>query len=360
MRRWWVGVSGLTAAFVLLFSCRSSDSGSLPGTDSTTVVPVSVAPILVTTLHDYVESWGTVGPEPATTGAPPANARVATPVAGIVAQVRTAEGERVERGRILFTLDTRLADIAVSRARQAVGYAEQVFGRQQQLLASGITSQKQFQEAEQSLVTARNELAAAETQRALLDVRAPVRGTIIKVSAKPGDAVDPTTSLAEIIDLDRLVVNTGVRSGQIAKVRRGQPATLALDSSGAAAPAKAVFGKVVYVGAQVESGADQVPVRVSVPASAGFRPGQYLRVRIAVEERVDRLAVPVESIITRDSITMLAVVTGDRAVLRPVQVGLRDGGLVEVSGSGLQAGLIVVATGAYGLPGESRIRIVRP
>lgn len=119
-------------------------------------------------------------------------------------------------------------------------------------------------------------------------------------------------------------------------------------------------GTVVYVGAQVDAGTDQVPVRVSVPASAGFRPGQYLRVRIAVEERPNRLAVPVESIITRDGVPMIAIVTADRATLRPVQVGLRDGGLVEVSGPGVEAAMTVATGGAYGLPPESRVRIIRP
>lgn len=354
---------GLALAF--LIGRRGSSGSSAPegGADPPSVVPVSVTTIVETTLYGYVDSWGTVAPQPSTPGAAPASARVATPVAGIVAQVRTSEGARVSRGQILFSLDSRIADIAVSRARQAVQYAEQTFGRQQQLLASGITSQKQFQEAAQSLAAVKNELAAAETQRGLLDIRAPVAGTVTKVSAKPGDAVDPASGLAEIIDLSRLVVNTGIHSGDIARVRIGQPATLTVDSVTASAsvrPSDSVAARVAYVGAQIESGTDQVLVRVSVPPGAGFRPGHYLRVRIAVEERRKRLAVPVESIVTRDSIAMIAVVDSDRAVMRPVQVGLRDRNLVEVSAPGLKPGLTVATTGAYGLPPESRIRIIRP
>lgn len=361
MRRWRTRPGQLGLTLGLLGACRGgSDSVPERGSDSTSVVAVSVAPIVVASLRDYVEGWGTVGPAPATRGAPPANARVAAPVSGLVAQVLTAEGERVEEGRILITLDARLADVAVSQARRAAQYAEQVFNRQQQLLASGITSQRQFQEAEQHLATARNELAAALTRRALLDVRAPVRGTVIALNAKPGDAVDPATALAEIVDLDRLVVTTGIRTGEIARVRRGQPATLRPDQGRIAEPGGMASGTVVYVGAQVDAGTDQVPVRVSVPASAGFRPGQYLRVRIAVEERPNRLAVPVESIITRDGVPMIAIVTADRATLRPVQVGLRDGGLVEVSGPGVEAAMTVATGGAYGLPPESRVRIIRP
>jgi hypothetical protein len=41
-----------------------------------------------------------------------------------------------------------------------------------------------------------------------------------------------------------------------------------------------------------------------------------------------------------------------------VKVGLRDGDLVEVEGVGLKEGLTVVTTGAYGLPKETRIRVI--
>jgi len=358
-----LGVAAVAVGVVLLLLLRGRHSADSSATEAEppTIVPVSVAPIVLATLHDYVDSWGTVEPQPATPDGAPASARVATPVAGIVAQVRCAEGQRVSHGQLLFSLDSRVADIAVSRARQAVQYAEQVFGRQQQLLAGGITSQKQYQEAEQNLATAKNELAAAQTQRALLDIRAPVAGTLTKVNAKPGDAVDQSSELGEIIDLDRLVVSSGVRSGEVAKVRRGQPVTLTLDSVAAGTPAPVApetSGKVVFVGAAIDNRTDQVTVRVSVPRGAGWRPGQYLRVRIAVEARPNRLAVPVESIVTREGASRIAIVEGDRAVFRPVQVGLRDGNLVEVAGEGLKAGLTVVTAGAYGLPQESRIRVI--
>jgi hypothetical protein len=37
---------------------------------------------------------------------------------------------------------------------------------------------------------------------------------------------------------------------------------------------------------------------------------------------------------------------------------LRDGGLVEIEGDGLQAGMTVVTEGAYGLPKETKIRVL--
>jgi multidrug efflux pump subunit AcrA (membrane-fusion protein) len=186
--------------------------------EAPTVVAVHVAPVVRTTLRGYVTAWGTVEPQQATRTRPPASARIAALVPGLVAEVRCAEGQRVAQGAVLFQLDTRVADIAVAQGRQAVEYAEQVFERQKKLGPGEATSQRLYQEAEQNLAVARNELRGAEAQRALLTITTPLAGTVVRVNAKPGDTVDLTTVLAEVVDLDRLVVGAVVRSADVPRL----------------------------------------------------------------------------------------------------------------------------------------------
>jgi membrane fusion protein (multidrug efflux system) len=353
------GAAVAVAMVAFAGGCEKSGAAR-EGDDPAPLVSVRVAPIVRTTLHEYVDTWGSVEPEPASPRRGPASAHVAAPVAGLLAEVRCAEGERVAQGAMLFRLDPRVTDVAVARAAHAVQFAEGVFERQKALGAGEATSQKQYQEAEQSLAAARSDLASAEAQRGLLDVRAPLAGTVVKVNARPGDAVDPTTILGEIIDLDRLVVTAAVRSSEASKVRPGQPVTVApRDVPGRRDPAAAsIRGTVSFVGDAIDARTDSVTVRASLPPRAGLRPGQFLDVRVLTSEHKDRLAIPVEGLVAEDGQPMIAVVEGDRAVKRPVKAGLRDGSLVEVEGEGLREGLVVVAAGAYGLPKESRIRVI--
>ena len=324
------------------------------------VVAVHVAPIVRTTLHDYVDTWGTVEPEPASARRGPASARIAAPAAGLLAVVRCAEGERVAQGAILFSVDPRVGDVAVTKARQAVRFAEGAFERQKALGPGEATSQRLYQEAEQNLAAARSDLANAETQRSLLDVRAPLAGTIVKLNARPGDAVDPTIILAEINDLDRLVVAATVRSGDAARIRTEQTVFLSdRDSTHAASPSpKPVRASVTFIGAAVDTKTDTVTVRAALPSHAGLRPGQFLDVRILVAEHRDCLAVPIEGLVLEGGAPAIAVVDGDKAMKRPVRPGLREGLLVEVEGDGIREGLKVVAAGAYGLPSETKIRVI--
>lgn len=356
-----------TAAAVLAGSvgwtaCGRSSSGAEPE-DGTTVVSVRIAPIVRTTLRGYVSAWGTVEPQQATTTQPPASARISTPVSGIVAQVACAEGRRAAKGAVLFRLDSRVADIAVEKARQAVRYAEQAFERQQKLGAGEATSQRLYLEAEQNVVAARSELANADMQRALLDVSSPLSGTVVRVSARPGDAVDPTSVLAEVIDLDRLVMTATVRSVDVPRIGVGQAVEVFLGSRGAApgaASSGALQSRVVFIGPQVDAKTDTVQVRALVPRGSGLRPGQFVDLRIAAEERRDRLAVPVDAVVTDAGVSSIAIVTGETAAKRPVKTGVRDGALIEVEGDGLAPGMIVVTAGAYGLPAQSKVKVIRP
>jgi membrane fusion protein, multidrug efflux system len=316
-----------------------------------TDVAVHVGKVVRATLHRYVTAYGTVEPEPPGEGRAAAGAFISAPVGGVLAEIRCAEGRPVERGAILFRLDTRLAEVAVAKAEKALAFAELTFERQKKLLAADGTSEKTYQEAELQLTTARNELSAARTELSLLEVKAPLAGTVVRINARLGQSVEPNVVLAEVIALERLVVTAQVPSREAGLLKIGQP----VDFGAKGEPA----GKVVVVGKDIDTRTDTVLVRASIPAAAAFRPGQFLSIRIAAEERRDVLAVPEESVVIGpEGGTVLMVVEGDKAVPRPVKAGLREGGLAEVEGEGLKEGLVIVTTDAYNIGGESKIHVI--
>jgi membrane fusion protein (multidrug efflux system) len=348
-------------------ACQRSADSPAAAPDTEPAVSVTVATIVRTTLHGYVTGWGRVEPASATAGRPPANATIAAPVSGIIAGIQCTEGERVQKGKTLFRLDSRVADVVMQRAQEAVRYAESVVQRQEQLGPGQATSQKAYQDAKQQLVAAQNELNAAQVQRRLLDVPAPIDGTIVRINAKLGDAVEPSTILAHLIDLRRLVVNAAIRSVDVRQVKQKQRVTLSAGS--ASGPSNAAIepvtttvsappGRAQYLGAQVDPTTDTVLVRVGLPAASTLRPSQFVNVRILTDERVDRLAVPTDSLLQGTKGPEIAVVQGDVAVRTPVTTGLTEGGVTQVEGNALREGMSVVVQGAYGLLPKTRIKVI--
>jgi membrane fusion protein (multidrug efflux system) len=262
----------------------------------------------------------------------------------------------VRKGDILFRLDSRAADVTAEKARRAVEYAETTLERQRKLIEVEGTSRRQLQDAEQALASAHAELEAAETQQALLRVEAPMAGTVARIAVKPGDGVDITTTLAELVNLDRLVVSAGVPTAELAPLAVGQAAEVQGDGS-----PTPIEGQLLSIRPEVDPKTGTAQVRVAVPAGSGLRPGQLVTVRIVSEERRGRLAVPVESVAKdEDGVNVIALVNGTTAVQKPVTVGLRDGDLVEVEAEGLREGLTVVTLGAYALPRETKIHVLGP
>jgi RND family efflux transporter MFP subunit len=362
-KRGWIGLVVLAVAVLGgLVVWRIARRAEAPGQEGVvSEVPVRVGTLGRATLRRFVETFGTVEAAPAEPGRPAAGARVAAAVTGTVVAVTCAEGQRVARGDELVRLDTRVADAQVARARKAVGFAELTVERQKTMAAQDATSRREQQDAEAQLAAAKGELAAAVAEQALLHIRAPLSGTVVRVNTRPGEAVDPSTVLVEVVDLGRLVVAAGVRQEDADLVKAGQSVELSSGHEGASRRgAKApVTGTVDYVSSAVDPTNGTFRVRVVVPAGAGLAPGQVADVRIVVETRKDCLAVPADALV-RDEAgnSEIAVVEGDRAVLTPVKVGVRENGMVEVEGVGLKEGMTIVTEGAYGMPKETKIKVL--
>jgi membrane fusion protein (multidrug efflux system) len=304
-----------------------------------TEVAVHVGQITRTTLRAHVTAYGVVAPEPAG-ASPAASTEVAPSVAGVIVAVKAVEGQPVQKGDVLFQLDSRAADVAVDFAGKAVE-------RERKLLAIEGTSQKALEAAEQ-------QLDAARVQQALLRVQAPISGTITSVNVKAGEAVDLATVLAQIVDLKRLVVSAQVPSAELAALKVGQRAEVELDDA-----ASGIDGRLAFVSPRVDARTGTAEVRVKLPGNANLRPGQLATVRIVSAQHEDVLAVPVDALVKDEQgATVISIVEGDMARQVQVTPGLRDGDLVEVSGEGLQAGMGVVTIGAYGLPAETKIRVI--
>ncbi len=322
----------LAVACFALAGCSKTDadkSDAAPAEDAATpsVVSVQTGALKLATLHRYIQGYGTVEPAPATAEQPAASAQLAAPSAGVVTKVNVVEGQRVNQGDVLAELN--------SGTTTAENAAQQV-ERQKQLYAQQNTSLKNLQDA--------------EAQLALLRVTAPLSGTVVRVNVKPGQAVDLTTVVAEVMDLNRLVVSVGIPAAAAGELNVGEQVQVLTEPP--------VNTALSYVSPAVDKNNDTVLVRALLPADSGLRPGQFVPLRIVTAVHTNCLAAPDESVVTDDGgKSVLALVHGDEAAQTPVQTGLKEGGWVEVSAPELKAGDVVVTVGAYGLPEKTKVQI---
>jgi membrane fusion protein (multidrug efflux system) len=287
-----------------------------------TEVSVQIGKIISATLHGYVQGYGTIEPAPATENQPAADAQLSAPSAGVVEKVNVVEGQSVTNGELLVQLNSPTAEAEVERQKKL--YAEQN------------TSLKNLQDA--------------EAQLALLQVTAPLSGTVTRVNVKPGQAVDLTMVVAEVMDLNRLAVSAEIPSSEAKDLKSGEPVELLTEPP--------VTTQLLFVSPSVDKDNDTVLVRALLPKDSGLRPGQFVSLRIATAVHTNCLAAPSESVVTDENgKSVIAQVKGDEATQTSVQTGLHENGLVEISAPEIKESDVVVTTGAYGLPEKTKIRV---
>jgi RND family efflux transporter MFP subunit len=344
-----LGICAL-AAVVLVKKSRP-----LPMEEDTvqTVVTVQAGTVGTGTLHGYVQAYGEVVPDPGSATGAAANLLITAPAPGVIQRVRCVEGQKVKSGDVLFEMDSSVAETAVQNAQAALEFARKNLDRQQKLLQIKAVSEKTIQEANQQLAAAQAALSKAEYERSLTTIRAAQAGTVIRVSTTQGASVNPSDVLAELWDLNRLLVIAKVPSGETASLKPGQKVIL---NSGATPGEE---GTLTFIDDRVDPATGTVNIRIATAPASALRCGQFISARTVCTEHTGCLTVPEESVVlSPDGKTSVAVIEGDNAFIIPVTTGLKEQGRIEIAGAGIRAGMQVVTAGAYGLPDKTRIRIL--
>jgi membrane fusion protein (multidrug efflux system) len=325
-------IVALCAAAGIYALVKSRGAAAAPEEEGSTASVVNVQTGLLKrmTLHHYVTGYGTVEPAAATAHEPAADAPLAAPGPGVVAKVNVIEGQHVEKGDVLVELNSGTA---------TAEYAELQAERQRQLYAQHNTSLKALQDV--------------EAQLALLRIVAPLSGTVARLNVKPGAAVDVNMVVAEVMDLNRLVVSAGVPASEAGELKAGQEVQVQTKPP--------VTATLSFVSPAVDAGNGTVLTRALLPADSGLRPGQFVQLRIVTSVHTNCLAAPEESAVTDESgHSVVALIHGDQAAQTPVQTGFRENGWVEITGTDLKEGDSVATVGAYGLPEKTKIVVVNP
>ena len=282
----------------------------------------------------------------------------------------------------------QIAKLAVDKAQGAFDLAQQNYTRVTKLAVDQSASTKTLEQAKNDLESARIDLAiaqkqldllqhsptteelkqedakvaqanaasvAATVQREMLSIKSPINATVVQLLVNPGESVDPTKTLVQLIATDRLMVDVDVPAEQLPAKAEGLSAQIFVDESSKTP----VMGKVSFISPQVDPKTGAVMVIIALPGDAGFLPGRSVRVRIIAEEHKDVLAVPREAVVTDENgDSVIALVEGDQATRKTVKAGFEENGQIEISADGLKEGDTVVTAGAFGLPQATKIKVI--
>jgi RND family efflux transporter MFP subunit len=325
-------------------------------------------------------------------------ATVSSKITGKVREVLIEEGQHVDAGQVLATLDPVDAnaqrDLAMAQLDSARSQSGSVQAQLREAEANAtrlgtlarqqLVSKSQYDQAiaqrdslRAQLVTSQRNAQVANDQLRIAGhgvdntvVRAPFAGVIVAKAAQPGEIVSPLsagggftrTGIGTIVDMDSLEVEVDVGEAYIGRVQPKMPTEATLN----AYPDWKIPGEVIAIIPTADRGKATVKVRVSLnQKDARIVPDMGVRVSFleaakpATAKQPQGVRVPSAAIVQRGGHDVAFALKDDNTVeQRDLKIGIAMGDDRQVV-SGLAAGDSVVLDPPAGLKDGALVRIAK-
>jgi membrane fusion protein (multidrug efflux system) len=294
------------------------------------------------------------------------NAQIRARVQGYLESQNYREGTLVTPGTLLFTIDARPYRAAFDAAKGDLGRAEAQLTKTQQdvarympLAKEGAISQQELDDAVQAnrAAKAAADSARAGVEKAQLDLdwtqlKSPIGGIAGISVAQVGDLIGENTVLTTVSQVDPIKVSVPVSEQEYLRYADrvaldggiGPQGALELVLADGSVYSERGTASVVNRQVDVKTGTLLVVSLFPNPRSL-IRPGQYAKVRAALDTKRDAIVIPQRAVQEVQGTYQVAVVGADNKVsIRGVKTGARIDNAVVIE-DGLAAGERIVVDG---------------
>lgn len=314
--------------------------------------------------------------------------QVRAQVSGILQERTYLEGSQVKQGQVMFRIDPRTYQAALSRAKGALAQeqaryrqTERDLKRIRELQKKGFASESEldnaisnFEQSKANIQAAEAEVLSKQIDLDYTTVKAPISGITSKETVSEGSlmvAGDPNASLlSNITQLDPIYVNFAAPDSDVASVRSGlQNGSLVLPEDGKMSVQitlgdGAIYpleGKVDFTDSLIDRGTGTVSARAVVPnPEQKLLPGQFVRVQVKGLNMPNAMTLPERAVAQGPGGTFVYVVDeGGVARMRQVTTGHTANGRWVIV-SGISAGERVIVEGLPKVRPDSPVKVVAP
>lgn len=277
---------------------------------------------------------------------------------GIVAKIMVNEGDRVEKGTIIATLNLSEINAQVNLARNGYDKARRDHARVRNLYTDSVATLEQMQNASTSLSVAKSNLDIAEFNLSHSRITAPDNGVILKQFVKNNELVAPGYPVFLFGTSDKnWKVKTGLSDRDIVRINPGDSSSVTLDAwQGVKFPAV-----VDQVGGMSDplTGTYEIELILS---SKGYRlaTGFIAGIEVFPSKKEEFITIPVQAIVEADGQSGYIYSVKKSGVVQKIKIEIITiiGSKAAISGNLNGVDEIVSEGAAYLRDGEV-VRIVK-
>lgn len=344
------GKSGESAA-------TASAPGSSAGVSVTTAIAQRRTVPVVLEVNGYVASLNSVDIRPQ--------------ISNVIARVHIKEGQFVNAGDVLFTLDDRADQVNLSKAEAQLAKDQATLAdferqlvrskelRQKGFIAQSATDTVQTQlEAQQAAVRAdRAALEGARVGLGFNTLRAPIAGRVGAIGVYPGSLVQPNSApLASVTQLDPISVAFTIPEDELNSLltsSKSGPVTVVAYLPNSDWKRE---GRLSFIDNAVDSQSGTIRAKgLFANADQALWPGAYVGIRVSVRELPDVVVIPLAAVVNAVDGTHVYTVSADQTVQRRKIEILHSFG-TQAAIKGIEGGERAVVDGTQNLRPAMRVR----
>ena len=333
----------LSALFLLAFAPATLAQGGPPGGRA---IAVETSVVAVSPLATSVKAVGTLAAE--------ASATLRAEVPGQILAVHFEEGQPLEKGAPLYSIEATVLEAEVNEARANASRSEAALKRAQELFAKQLISGTDYDAARANYDVDVARLRSSQARLSKTVIRAPFDGYVGLRRINIGDYATIGQELVDVVQLDPLRVAFSVPETLLPKIHPGQPIAVTVD----AYPGEAFGGRITAVAPKTDEAGHSLEVRASLPnKDLKLRPGLFVRIDVSLGTKTDAVVIPEQAIWPVGQDKIVYVVADGLARQRVVEIGIRQPGTVEIV-AGLETGEVIVTAGQMKLYDGAKVRPV--
>ena len=289
-------------------------------------------------------------------------------VSGTISELRVTEGQSVSKGQTLFIIDQvpykaalQTAEANVAAAKASVATAQLTYDSKKELFAKSVVSQYDLSTAENTLLTAKAQLAQAEAQRvnaannlSYTVVKAPANGMVGTLPYRVGALVSasipqPLTTVSDNSEMyvyfsmtENQLLNLTRKYGSIANTLKNMPDIQLQLNDGSI---YGQTGRIESISGIIDTSTGSVQLRAAFPNKGGLLHSGGAGSIILPVNYTDCIVVPqVATFELQDKVYVYKVVDG-KATSSMIDVEKINNGREYIVKSGLVPGDVIVAEG---------------
>lgn len=333
------------AAAAQLASCGfgpASASGDAPPA-AVAAIPVEVARPYRADIRATYQATATITTD--------ADAPVVARVAGEIVALHVEEGDLVEAGDVLATLDGERLRLEMLAARADLRQARAEYERNVNLAERGLISAAAFDNLQYDLEALEATYDLKRLMYGYTTIRAPIAGVVAAREVKPGQHLAVDDVAFRITNPGELIAHLRVPQAELVKFAAGHRAVVEV----AATPGQAFPATIERISPTIDTRNGTFRATAVIDNSSGaLAPGMFGRFTIAWDTHESALVIPAAALIDEDQESTVYVVSDERVTRRTVETGIETDGVVEILG-GLDERDVVVVVGHAALRDGSKV-----